>query len=351
LYGRRTANLVKGKSQMENRRRVSVHLFVCLVLGALILTSAPADAARLNLHRGSRGVYVTMLETRLARLWLLTPTAVDRRYRAATVNSVRTFQRQMGLRATGKVNRRLWNMIAREPTRRARLSDPAIAGHRGAVTGGLAENTLQSLRYAEPYVDVLEFDLHLTADHRLVLMHDTTLDRTTNCSGPVSAWTLQALQEQCLVGDQPIPTFDEVATYAAQEGKAIAPELKDPTMSGADLEEVASVIRDHGLGGRTWLQSVYGSRFAAMRQLVPGLRTVLVSAGAPSVASVRASGATAIASPLTTLTIPRVRDYHRAHLYVWGWTARSIGEIETAKALGCNMVVTDVPRTARARYR
>ena len=90
---------------MKNRRRVSVHVLVCLVLSALVLTSAPADAARLNLHRGSRGVYVTMLETRLARLWLLTPSAVDRRYRAATVNSVRTFQRLMGLRATGKVNR------------------------------------------------------------------------------------------------------------------------------------------------------------------------------------------------------------------------------------------------------
>jgi glycerophosphoryl diester phosphodiesterase len=336
---------------MKNRRRVSVHLFVCIVLGALILTSAPADAARLNLHRGSRGIYVTMLETRLAQLWLLTPTAVDRRYRAATVNSVRTFQRQMGLRATGRVDRRLWNMIAREPARRARLSDPAIAGHRGAVTGGVAENTLQSLRYAEPYVDVLEFDLHLTADHQLVLMHDGTLDRTTNCSGPVSSKTLEYLQENCLVGDQPIPTFDEVAAYAAQEGKAIAPELKDPTMSGADLQEVASVIRDHGLGGRTWLQSVYGSRFAAMRELVPGLRTVLVSEGAPPVASVLASGATAIAAPLHTLTLPRVRDYHQAHLYVWGWTARSVGEIETAKALGCNMVVTDIPRTARSRYR
>jgi glycerophosphoryl diester phosphodiesterase len=100
--------------------------------------------------------------------------AADRRFRAATANSVRGFQPVMGLRASGKVDRGLWNLVAREPGRRARLRSPAVAGHRGAATGGLAENTMQSLRYAEPYVDVLEFDLHLTAHHRLVLMHDTT---------------------------------------------------------------------------------------------------------------------------------------------------------------------------------
>ena len=52
------------------------------------------------------------------------------------------------------------------------------------------ENTLLAMRYAAPYVDLLEFDLARTADHELVLMHDLTLDRTTNCSGKVSAWSL-----------------------------------------------------------------------------------------------------------------------------------------------------------------
>jgi glycerophosphoryl diester phosphodiesterase len=305
----------------------------------------------MNLHRGSRGAKVAKLEKRLARLWLLPRSAVDRRFRARTATSVRSFQRLMGLPATGRVNRRLWTMIAREPVRRAHLRAPTVAGHRGAVTGRLAENTMQSLRYSAPYVDILEFDLHLTADHKLVLMHDPTLDRTTNCSGMVSAHTLEDLETNCLVGDQRIPTFDQVAAFAAQVGKVIAPELKDPTMSAEDLDEVAAVIRNHGLSGRTWLQSAYGSRFPALRQRIPGLRTVLVSVGAPAVASARGVGATGVAVPLSVLTLPRVRDYHRSGLYVWGWTARTVGEIETAKALGCNVVVTDVPRTARTRYR
>jgi glycerophosphoryl diester phosphodiesterase len=226
-----------------------------------------------------------------------------------------------------------------------------VLGHRGAATAGLAENTLQSLRYAAPWSDVLEFDLRMTSDHQLVLMHDVTLDRTTNCSGPVSSWSLAALQQMCRVGDQPIPTFDEAVRYAASVGKPIAPELKPASMDRSDLQQFLATLAAHDMTARSWVQSYYGSRLEALRQLAPGLRTVLVSAGAPPVASVRAVHPDAVAASLAALTLPAVSAYHRAGVRVWGWTARDVAALETAHALDCDSVVTDIPRTARLRYR
>lgn len=73
-----------------------------LVLSLLVSTATPADAARINLHKGSRGAKVRLLESRLANLSFLLSflprSAVDRRYRAATVNAVRQFSGGWGCR-------------------------------------------------------------------------------------------------------------------------------------------------------------------------------------------------------------------------------------------------------------
>ncbi len=336
---------------MKQRRPLSVLVIACLVLSGLVLTASPAEARRLNLHRGSRGTAVNVLEIRLARLYLLPTSAVDRRYRAATVKSVRHFQWRMGLPATGRVNRTTWNAVSSEAARRAAAPAPKILGHRGQVTTSTGENTLGAMRYAAPHVSMLEFDLRLTADHELVLMHDSGLERTTNCSGRVASWTLADLRAKCRVGAQVVPTFDEVAEYAASVGKPIAPDLKDAKMTMDDLAKVVSVIQDHGLANSAWVQSVYGSRFAGLRQLEPRLRTVLVSMGIPSPSSVNAIRAAAVAVPVSSLTIPRVRAYHTAGVQVWGWTARTTPELQMAKAMRSDSVVTDVPAAARALYR
>lgn len=336
---------------MKQRRRLSGFvLAAALVLPLLVLTAPNAEAKAMNLRPGSRGAAVKVVETRLARLYLLAPSAVDRRYRAATVNAVRQFQFRLGLPMTGRVDLRTWNTIASEPGRRAGLPRPTILGHRGQVTTRTGENTLGAMNLAAPYVSMLEFDLRLTADHELVLMHDQTLDRTTNCSGFVASWTAADLRAKCRVGAQVVPTFDEVAEYAASVGRPIAPELKDATMSGDDLAQVVQVVQAHGLAGRTWVQSVYGSRFAPLRRLEPRLRAVLVSSGMPAPSTVRAVGASVVAAQLSSLSIPQVRGYHAAGLHVWGWTTRSTADLQIVRAMRADGVVVDAPAVASALY-
>lgn len=78
------------------------------------------------------------------------------------------------------------------------LLDPGahpVIGHRGNRAHA-PENTLESLRQALALgVDAVEFDLRVSRDGALVVMHDPTLDRTTDASGPVSALTVAELRE------------------------------------------------------------------------------------------------------------------------------------------------------------
>ncbi|GGP12234.1 glycerophosphodiester phosphodiesterase [Oceanobacillus neutriphilus] len=70
-----------------------------------------------------------------------------------------------------------------------------VYGHRGMM-GGYPENTLLSFEKAlEAGADGLEIDVHLTKDGEFIVMHDATLNRTTNGIGPVSEYTFSEIRE------------------------------------------------------------------------------------------------------------------------------------------------------------
>lgn len=91
-----------------------------------------------------------------------------------------------------------------------------IIGHRGARREA-PENTVPGFRYAVDIgLSAVEFDVQLTGDGHAVVIHDDTVDRTTNGSGPVSKFTLAEIQALDARGDFPdwpepcrIPTLAE----------------------------------------------------------------------------------------------------------------------------------------------
>jgi glycerophosphoryl diester phosphodiesterase len=105
------------------------------------------------------------------------------------------------------------------------LTLPLAIGHRG-LSSLYPENTVISFAAAlAAGADGIEGDLHLTADGVIVLMHDDTLDRTTNCTGRVDAHTLAQLANcsagyPAVFGDKfgfvPIPLFEEVVALISQ---------------------------------------------------------------------------------------------------------------------------------------
>lgn len=95
--------------------------------------------------------------------------------------------------------------------------NPKIIAHRGA-SGYCPENTISSVKKAlEIGVDLVEIDVHLSKDGEVVVIHDETIDRTTNGEGLIADYTLEELKKldagtwfgEDFEGEQ-IPTFREV---------------------------------------------------------------------------------------------------------------------------------------------
>lgn len=123
---------------------------------------------------------------------------------------------------------------------------PLISGHRGGITKGYPENCIASfentLRHTAAF---FEIDPRLTKDSVLVLMHDATLDRTTNGTGKLSDFTWEEVKKLKLkdvegnVTDYHIPTLDEVIKWS--KGKTIINlDKKD-----VPLTMTAAKIREH----------------------------------------------------------------------------------------------------------
>jgi glycerophosphoryl diester phosphodiesterase len=97
------------------------------------------------------------------------------------------------------------------------VASPKIFAHRGA-TDRFNESTLTSYKIAsKDHVDALELDLRMTKDGKLIVMHDETIDRTTNGTGKVSELTLEEIKSYHTVGKyngkvttEEIPTLEEV---------------------------------------------------------------------------------------------------------------------------------------------
>ena len=91
---------------------------------------------------------------------------------------------------------------------------PVIAAHRTA-DAGLPENTTEAMAHLPEWVEIVEIDTRRTSDGQTVLMHDATVDRTTNGTGAVADKTLAELKGFKVNGGGSIPTLKEALDAAS----------------------------------------------------------------------------------------------------------------------------------------
>lgn len=159
-----------------------------------------------------------------------------------------------------------------------------ITGHRGA-RNLWPENSLAGFRNTLKLgVDTIEFDVHLTKTGELVVIHDATLERTTEGFGPVRKLTPQARAGIRLKGtDEAIPTLADVLTaLSAKDGPDLHVEIKtDETGTPyPDIaRRVAEELRRFGVEDRTHLTSFDISVLEDCRRHAPQVaRLVAVNA-------------------------------------------------------------------------
>lgn len=303
---------------------------------------------------GQKGAKVKALQRRLIKVGLLRK--VTGKYAKGTRRAVKRFQRRQHIKVTGKVNARTWRLLvaATKPARQPPpplplLPAPLVVAHRGVVgIAGIGENTLAAMEYAaDNGARVLEFDVRWTSDHVPVAMHDTTLDRTTNCAGNVSSQTWAYLETNCRVGTQPIPKIEEITDLARDRGLTISPEIKKKQApSKVQIDALMPLID----GLPTYLQSFYGPPIEAMRSAgYTGAMVFLTNN--PVVPQAVPAGTTIIGQLISsTLTPTLVAAYRNAGYGVWAWTARTTAELTTVRTLGMDAVVADNAPWAQSFY-
>lgn len=133
------------------------------------------------------------------------------------------------------------------------IAFPNIIGHRGAC-GHAPENTLASMRKAhELGIGWVEFDVMLTADEEAILMHDITLDRTTNGHGEIANTRLAQIVSldagswfaPQFAGER-VPTFKAMLDCAIQLNLQMNIEIK-PTPGKAIItaQKVVALLQQH----------------------------------------------------------------------------------------------------------
>ena len=106
------------------------------------------------------------------------------------------------------------------------VSSFQVIAHRGGRAYA-PENTMAAFRNAIARgIDWLEFDVQMTKDGSLVVIHDETVDRTTDGTGAVRDLTLEKIRSLDAGEGEQVPTFEEVVELAKASGVKIMPEAK-----------------------------------------------------------------------------------------------------------------------------
>jgi glycerophosphoryl diester phosphodiesterase len=135
------------------------------------------------------------------------------------------------------------------------LSQPQVVAHRG-LSPGMPENSMPAFRHAiEMGVYAIELDLRATADGQPVVMHDATVDRTTNGSGAVIAMTLSQIEaldagsktSPAFAGEH-VPSFADVLTLFAASRTKLVVDVK--TSRNMQLADIIRMAREHGMVDR-----------------------------------------------------------------------------------------------------
>ena len=199
---------------------------------------------------------------------------------------------------------------------------PQLIAHRGGRAHN-PENTLAAFRHAiDLEVDWLEFDVQVTKDGTLVVIHDETVDRTTNGTGRVADLTLEQIRALDAGNGEKVPTFDEVLTLAKEADIRIMPELKSPQLyPGIEGKLVEAVVAANYID-QTLIQSFNLETLETVRTLNPDIQVCpLYGLGKFNLSGLQPAGAN-IVCPMAEMAVIfpwMLRQTHQEgrQAYVW----------------------------------
>jgi glycerophosphoryl diester phosphodiesterase len=257
------------------------------------------------------------------------------------------------------------------------FNPPLIFGHRGA-SAYAPENSLAAFALAvQQGAEAIELDAHLTRDGAVVVLHDDTVDATTNGRGAVAAMTLEQTRHLRLrartrgktgqlgtvVVDEPIPLLSEVFDRIAPSGVTINVELK----GGAGnflADAVAQLIAERRLEEQVLLSTFDRATLAYTQEHYPHLRRALLFPSSNMegvmtgmlnsqawVTGAHALGCEAV-HPFWRIVSPSLcQRAHDLGMEVNVWTVDDAATISKLVAMDVDGIITNDPANAHAVVR
>jgi len=203
-----------------------------------------------------------------------------------------------------------------------------------AHRGGKPENSMAGIASVE--ADLIEIDLRRTKDGVIVLIHDDTIDRTTDGTGKVSDLTLKEVKSFKLENDDVIPTFEDVLSRDVLWKL----DIKEPGFEA----ELMDILEKHAV--RAVITSEHDEILEKVRSLNPSI--VLEAGGTDEptlskdvVARAKRVDAKIISPEFNIITQEMVDDAHAADLEVHVWTVNEKVDIERMRSMGVDAITSD----------
>lgn len=234
---------------------------------------------------------------------------------------------------------------------------PLVIAHRGQRAEA-PEQTIEAFTLAiERGAQFIEADVQLTRDGVLAMMHDPTINRTTNGSGRLAdhTWSeLQALDAGAWFGPAfagvRIPTAAATIEFARTRGVGLCLEVKGRPGREANGVAVAlaRLIEEASVTSFVFMSSFHHRALAAARSAVPGLLIAperLPEHGAQSTAAIvrqaTTLGAQVVQHRWELLSTDVVDALHEAGVAVWAWNTNDARAIAVARAMSVDGLMTD----------
>lgn len=218
-------------------------------------------------------------------------------------------------------------------------------GHRGAK-GHVAENTLASFQKAlDLGVDGVELDVHITVDGEIVVIHDETLDRTTNGSGLVDGCSLAELKKLKVETIHKVPTLAEVFDLIDRRC------LINVELKGKGTEQAVVALIEYYVAEKNWrygdfvVSSFDWNALQDAHQLHPKipLGVLTITDLDLAVGFAEFIGAWSVHPYFHLLTAEKVTAMQQKGFRVFPWTVNEMEDLSKISSFAVDGIITDFP--------
>lgn len=236
------------------------------------------------------------------------------------------------------------------------MADPLVIGH-ACAAGEAPANTLAGVRAAlDAGCEAMEIDVQLCADGIPVLMHDETVDRTTNLSGAVRSLSLEALLGADAGDGEPVPTLDQVLQLV--DGRlTVMCELKatpgEPEYDQRLVDAVLEVIASHNARSWTAIHSFNPEMVRRARDTEQRVSATIITGPVFAeqvdqlLAGLLKRNGQAISVEHSAVDRELIVKAKRRQVTVWAWTADRESDWARIIDAGVDGIITNVPHKLR----